>query len=204
MNWQDIEDDKEKYQAYLASREWCEKREAVRERAGNKCERCCLLPMDACHHLTYARKYNERLEDLQAICTPCHEFTHGKSDFDPFANRNFIEWASFEPTLTLDDCPIWIQVDFLAVCTGSPELYTVLMHFLAQDQRWAFSSFVPRHDDVNSKIFVRLRQLDNEMFESFTSYQKMFFRWLESLRPLPQPRSSYLACVKASRRRIVK
>lgn len=83
MNWQDIENDREKYSAYLCSREWAEKREAVRERADNRCERCLIGPMDACHHLTYERKYNELLEDLQAICTPCHKFTHGKSDRDP-------------------------------------------------------------------------------------------------------------------------
>ena len=82
-DWRDIQDDREKYQAYLCSREWAEKREAVKERAGGKCERCTVLPIDAVHHLTYKRKYAERLEDLSAICTPCHEFTHGKSDFDP-------------------------------------------------------------------------------------------------------------------------
>ena len=82
-DWRSIADDKEKYQAYLCSREWAEKREAIRERAGGKCERCRTLPMDAVHHLTYARKYNEDLADLQAICSACHEFTHGKSDVDP-------------------------------------------------------------------------------------------------------------------------
>lgn len=86
MRWQDIENDKEKYAAYLCSREWCEKREKVRERSGGICERCKALPMDACHHLTYERKYSERLDDLQAICTPCHEFTHGKADIDPISN----------------------------------------------------------------------------------------------------------------------
>lgn len=83
MDWRTITNDREKYSAYLCSREWCEKREAVRERSGGICERCCVRPMDACHHLTYERKYAERLEDLQAICTPCHEFTHGKINRDP-------------------------------------------------------------------------------------------------------------------------
>ena len=83
MDWRSIDNEREKYAAYLCSRDWSERREAVRERAGGKCERCRVLPMDACHHLTYARKYNESLEDLQAICDPCHKFTHGKSDFDP-------------------------------------------------------------------------------------------------------------------------
>lgn len=83
MDWRRIENDKEKYAAYLCSREWAEKREAVRERAYGKCERCFIAPMEACHHLTYERKYNESLDDLQAICNECHDFTHGKSDSDP-------------------------------------------------------------------------------------------------------------------------
>lgn len=69
----------EKYQTYLASREWALKREAVRERSNNTCEVCHKAPMQACHHLTYARIYNERLEDLQAICDNCHKFESGKS-----------------------------------------------------------------------------------------------------------------------------
>lgn len=83
MRWQDCEDDREKYNLYLCSREWAEKREAVRKRAGGICERCRIHPMTAVHHLTYARKYNELLEDLQANCGYCHQFTHGKTDHDP-------------------------------------------------------------------------------------------------------------------------
>jgi hypothetical protein len=83
MNWQDITNEREKYAAYLCSREWAEKREAVRERAHGKCERCFLAPIDACHHLNYERKYCERLDDLQAICRACHDYIHGKSSVDP-------------------------------------------------------------------------------------------------------------------------
>jgi replicative DNA helicase len=83
MEWRQIENEREKYMAYLCSREWAEKREAVRGRANGLCERCRSFPMDACHHLTYARKYAEELSDLQAICEPCHDYIHGKSDFDP-------------------------------------------------------------------------------------------------------------------------
>jgi hypothetical protein len=89
-----LENDKEKYQAYLCSREWSEKREKVRKRAGGNCERCRVFPMDACHHLTYERKYNELLEDLQASCDFCHQFTHGKSDFDPLVYAKLIRYVS--------------------------------------------------------------------------------------------------------------
>lgn len=83
-DWKDIPGDtKEKYGLYLCSREWAELKRAVHERAGGKCERCRRNPIDAVHHLTYDRKYAERLEDLQANCDGCHAFTHGKSDIDP-------------------------------------------------------------------------------------------------------------------------
>lgn len=82
-DWRTITDEKEKYQAYLCSREWAEKREAVHKRAGRRCERCRMLPISAVHHLSYARKYKESLEDLQGICQPCHDFIHKKRDEDP-------------------------------------------------------------------------------------------------------------------------
>lgn len=85
-DWKQLPDGKEKYNAYLCSREWAEKRESVRRRSKDMCERCRSRPMEICHHLTYARKYNETLEDLQSLCRACHEFTHGKTDRDPLKN----------------------------------------------------------------------------------------------------------------------
>lgn len=83
MDWKTCTDKKEKYQLYLQSREWAELRNKVRERANGICERCKVNLADAVHHLTYARKYNEQLSDLQAICEGCHSFIHGHSDSDP-------------------------------------------------------------------------------------------------------------------------
>ena len=85
MRWQDIKNDREKYAAYLASREWSVLKEAVKKRSRGFCERCLINVMDHVHHLTYARKYAEDLADLQAICKPCHDYTHAKSDTDPAA-----------------------------------------------------------------------------------------------------------------------
>lgn len=82
-DWKNSPEYPGKYQEYLASREWALKREAVRERSGNLCERCLRRPQQAVHHKTYANKYNEPLEDLQAICNPCHEFESGKRHADP-------------------------------------------------------------------------------------------------------------------------
>jgi hypothetical protein len=75
--------EKERYQKYLASREWWTKRMAVMERCGGNCERCHSYPVDAVHHLTYIRKYDELLTDLQGICKACHDFIHARSNVDP-------------------------------------------------------------------------------------------------------------------------
>lgn len=72
-----------KYQRYLASREWALLKNAVRGRSGGTCERCHLADHQDTHHLTYERLYNERIEDLLGVCRPCHEYLSGKSDFDP-------------------------------------------------------------------------------------------------------------------------
>lgn len=78
-----VETESERYQRYLAGREWSVRKEAVRQRSGGVCERCQYHQMNHVHHLTYARKYNEPLEDLQAICKGCHDFIHAKSNTDP-------------------------------------------------------------------------------------------------------------------------
>lgn len=82
-NWQSMRDSKEKYAAYLASREWAVLKECVKGRSRGVCERCRKHPGENVHHLTYARKYAEDLNDLMHLCRQCHEFISGKSDFDP-------------------------------------------------------------------------------------------------------------------------
>jgi hypothetical protein len=79
----------EKYNRYLCGREWSLKKRAVKARCNGVCERCQDNPMHHVHHLTYARKYNERLDDLQGLCKGCHDFIHAFSDFDPkdFADK---------------------------------------------------------------------------------------------------------------------
>ncbi len=75
--------EKDRYQRYLCSREWGLLREQVWDRCGGVCERCRKAPMSHVHHLTYVRKYNERLDDLRGLCAPCHEYTHGRRKEDP-------------------------------------------------------------------------------------------------------------------------
>ncbi len=79
--------DRDKYGAYLASREWWLKREAVMKRAKGICERCKRHKARAVHHINYARVYNELLTDLQAICPGCHDFIHAKSNKDPIKGK---------------------------------------------------------------------------------------------------------------------
>lgn len=75
------------YQTYLASREWSLLREQVRERSGNQCERCWHAPQQAVHHMTYENVGHESLDELLAVCNPCHAWLSGKSDRDPAATR---------------------------------------------------------------------------------------------------------------------
>lgn len=106
--WQDIADDREKYAAYLCSREWGVLKRAVHERAKGHCERCDVPSIDAVHHLTYARKYKEKLEDLEGLCKSCHEYTHGKSDIDPADNAAILStvdiWSLDESYLQCAQC----------------------------------------------------------------------------------------------------
>src|SRR5207244_330918 len=71
------------YQRYLASREWAERKEAVRKRSSGYCERCHVREHQQTHHLTYANLGHEPLEDLLGICRPCHEYLSAKRDDDP-------------------------------------------------------------------------------------------------------------------------
>lgn len=83
MKWQEMPEGKEKYAAYLCSREWSVLKQAVHDRADGMCERCLTRPIGSVHHMTYARKYSEKLADLQGLCSGCHEFIHGKTNIDP-------------------------------------------------------------------------------------------------------------------------
>lgn len=88
-NWEDMPEGPEKYQMYLASREWARKRDAVMRRAEGNCERCRWNKPDHVHHMTYIRKYSERPSDLRALCRGCHEFIHNKSSHDPRSDVPF-------------------------------------------------------------------------------------------------------------------
>ncbi|MFA6128818.1 MAG: HNH endonuclease signature motif containing protein [Bacteroidales bacterium] len=65
-----------KYQEYLLSPEWKDKRTLVLQRDNNICQSCKEQPAEQVHHLTYDNLFNEPLEDLQALCCKCHDKIH--------------------------------------------------------------------------------------------------------------------------------
>jgi hypothetical protein len=129
------------YPRYLASREWAQRKEAVRRRARGICERCDNGPMRSVHHLTYEHVGCEPLEDLLGVCNPCHNFLSAKSDFDPKSSppQRFVEVKV--PTLQAlastipqeDDDKSWYAlIDFsltLPVFPSAEELNHVQYHW---------------------------------------------------------------------------
>jgi 5-methylcytosine-specific restriction endonuclease McrA len=66
----------ERYDDYLQSPEWAEKRRRVLERANHICEGCAAAPAVQVHHLTYQHVGDELLWELRAVCLSCHERAH--------------------------------------------------------------------------------------------------------------------------------
>src|SRR5687767_10783881 len=62
------------YTLYLRSPAWQAKRKLVLARSGGRCERCgCVAKWLDVHHLSYTHLGDEPLEDLMALCRPCHK-----------------------------------------------------------------------------------------------------------------------------------
>lgn len=138
--------EKERYQRYLCSREWAVLKEQVKKRSGGVCERCRLVESAAVHHLTYARKYQEELEDLQDICEPCHQFTHGKSDDDPISIRLAILRGIFAT-----DSRMILVFRIIGGATNSGEAIIVIK----QDDAPSFSGCFGKEETTNACIDVR-------------------------------------------------
>jgi 5-methylcytosine-specific restriction endonuclease McrA len=76
-NWQQKQR-KEAYDRYLRSPQWQGKKFDVFRRDGYICQICKSNPASQVHHLTYERFGDEPLDDLQAVCKPCHKEHHNK------------------------------------------------------------------------------------------------------------------------------
>src|SRR5262249_55666617 len=73
---------KELWEAYLKSPYWLARKSMVFARAKGRCENCEKAPAVDCHHLHYAHRFKEPLEDLLAVCRTCHNF-FSKRGADP-------------------------------------------------------------------------------------------------------------------------
>ncbi|TDI18407.1 MAG: hypothetical protein E2P05_00590 [Acidobacteria bacterium] len=108
-----------KYQRYISSDEWADRRWEVLEEAQYTCEICGHSAEDVdlgtsppelqVHHLTYERFGHERDEDLECLCKGCHDYLHAiekarrkRADFHqndlPVFEKLFDRW-SFERSL---------------------------------------------------------------------------------------------------------
>lgn len=67
------------YHSYLTSLAWVGLRRIVLQEARGRCSACRRKRrrLDV-HHKTYERIGNERVEDLVALCRPCHEKAHAR------------------------------------------------------------------------------------------------------------------------------
>lgn len=70
---------KERYDMYLASPEWKERRKRAIDRAEHRCQVCNSKNHLDAHHRTYARFEHENPGDLTVLCRSCHKLFHGKS-----------------------------------------------------------------------------------------------------------------------------
>jgi hypothetical protein len=64
------------YDAYLASPEWWQRREAAVAAAGGRCQLCNGTKNLNVHHRTYVRLGRENPSDLTVLCRGCHEKHH--------------------------------------------------------------------------------------------------------------------------------
>lgn len=137
-NWQSISNEKERYSAYLCSREWAVLKEAVHKRANGTCERCRVFPISAVHHKTYERKYNERLEDLEGHCEHCHAFTHGKAEFDPRECKGVLKYLLHCRETTRQPVPWQALSERFSLCAGIRVLLTAVDQLqVLYDSWWA-------------------------------------------------------------------
>lgn len=65
-----------RYNRYLTTPEWQERRQLVFARSGGICEGCRKRKATQVHHLTYEHVEHEFLFELVAICSACHRRMH--------------------------------------------------------------------------------------------------------------------------------
>ena len=64
------------YHTYMASKEWHDKKQLVKQRDGYECRYCRNMTTLEVHHKSYELLGNEPLEDLLTLCRKCHVNLH--------------------------------------------------------------------------------------------------------------------------------
>lgn len=75
---QDHPSRRERYEKYLQSPEWAEKRRFVFLRCNWQCEGCLIGQATEVHHRSYKNFGNEFLFELRGLCKTCHDRFHGR------------------------------------------------------------------------------------------------------------------------------
>jgi len=70
----------DRYDEYLQTDAWFDKRERVLRRDKYLCQGCLETEANHVHHMTYERLFNELLCDLVSLCGPCHQLCHPYKD----------------------------------------------------------------------------------------------------------------------------
>jgi hypothetical protein len=65
---------------FLRSPEWAEMRAKVMRRAAWVCESCLVSRASDVHHINYLHGRMPPAWHLRAVCRPCHDHLHGKSE----------------------------------------------------------------------------------------------------------------------------
>lgn len=66
----------EKYERYIRSDAWKQRRKGALKRAEHRCQVCYSKSRLDVHHRTYARFEDERAGDLTVLCRRCHDLFH--------------------------------------------------------------------------------------------------------------------------------
>lgn len=64
------------YDDYIQSKDWRERADAAKERAGHRCQVCNSTGQLDAHHRTYERLGSELPEDITVMCRTCHTLFH--------------------------------------------------------------------------------------------------------------------------------
>jgi hypothetical protein len=74
----DYAESKQRYDEYLRSPEWKERRDRIVKRDRGQCQSCTSKSQLQVHHMTYERIGNEHDDDLVTVCHACHQRIHGR------------------------------------------------------------------------------------------------------------------------------